>query len=262
MSAAAPPAGPESGHADFRFYEELNDFLPPWRRRTRFTHDFRGPASVKDMIEALGVPHTEVDLILVNGQSVDFRYRVRDGDDISVYPVFESLDIAPLAHLRPRPLRVIRFVLDVHLGRLARHLRLLGFDTLYRNDYDDAELARISREQRRILLTRDVGLLKRSEVTHGCYLRQTDPARQLEEVVRRLDLVRAARPFARCLACNGRLVTVRRSALAGQLKPPLLAAHRRFRRCPDCGRIYWPGSHWQRLQQRVGNILQQENPPA
>src|SRR5262249_31383318 len=153
--------------ACFRFYAELNDFLPPGRRGVTFTYSFEGSPSIKDLIEALGVPHTEVDLILVNGESVDFAYRVREGDRISVYPVFESLDITPLLRVRPRPLRETRFVLDTHLGRLAAYLRLLGFDTLYRNDAGDDELARISSGEGRILLTRDRGLLKRSQVTHG-----------------------------------------------------------------------------------------------
>ncbi len=130
--------------ACFRFYAELNDFLPPGRRMVGFTRAFEGSPSVKDLIEALGVPHTEVDLILVNGISVDFSYRVREGDRISVYPVFESIDITPLVRVRPRPLRETRFVLDAHLGRLAGYLRMLGFDTLYRNDYRDEELERIS----------------------------------------------------------------------------------------------------------------------
>jgi len=118
-----------------RFYEELNDFLPLERRKVDFSHEFQRRASIKDLIEALGVPHTEVDLILVNGASVDFSYIVRDGDRISVYPMFEAFDIQTVSRVRPQPLRVIRFVLDVHLGKLARYLRLLGFDTLYRNDY-------------------------------------------------------------------------------------------------------------------------------
>jgi len=118
-----------------RFYEELNDFLPLERRKVDFSHEFQRRASIKDLIEALGVPHTEVDLILVNGASVDFSYIVRDGDRISVYPMFEAFDIQMVSRVRPQPLRVIRFVLDVHLGKLARYLRLLGFDTLYRNDY-------------------------------------------------------------------------------------------------------------------------------
>ena len=121
--------------ATFRFYEELNDFLPKEKRKKRFEHNFIDRASVKDVIESFGVPHTEVDLIIVNGESKNFSYIINDGDDISVYPVFESIDISNLQKLRPEPLREPKFILDVHLGTLARYLRMLGFDTNYRNDY-------------------------------------------------------------------------------------------------------------------------------
>lgn len=184
----------------FRFYAELNDFLPPERRMASVARPFVDAAPVKDMIESLGVPHTEVDLILANGVSVDFAYVVRDGDRLSVYPVFEALDITPLVRLRPRPLRESRFVLDTHLGRLARYLRMAGFDTLYRNDYSDAELARISLAEKRILLTRDAGLLNRGMVTHGYYVRETTVRRQFAEVMRRFDLRGSVRPFTRARA--------------------------------------------------------------
>src|SRR5258708_5296242 len=187
--------------ADFRFYAQLNDFLPPSRRQQTFTHNFDKSPSIKDMIESLGVPHTEVRLILVHGQPVDFNYHVQDGDSISVYPVFTHIDVAPLV-AAPTDLR---FVLDVHLGRLASHLRMLGFDTLYRNDYDDPELARISRDEDRILLTRDLGLLKRSMVRHGYYVRNTNPARQLAEVLRQFHLTEINSPFKRCMQGNGLL---------------------------------------------------------
>ena len=172
-----------SGSIQIRFYEELNDFLPPAQRKICFQHPLKQPGSIKDLIEALGVPHTEIDLILVNGHSVDFNYPVQDGDRISVYPVFESLDITPVTRLRPAPLRIIRFVLDTHLGRLAAYLRLFGFDTLYRNDYDDPTLADISVKQHRILLTRDKQLLMRKQISHGYYLRATQPRKQLLEVI-------------------------------------------------------------------------------
>ena len=142
-----------------RFYEELNDFLAPELRKREFTHDFERRTSVKDMIESFSVPHTEVEMILVNGRSVDFSHIVQDGDRISVYPMFESLDVSPLIRLRPEPLRTPKFVLDTNLGRLARYLRLLGFDCLYENDFEDAAVARISSEQQRTLLTRDRVLL-------------------------------------------------------------------------------------------------------
>ncbi len=245
-----------TNQAYFRFYAELNDFLPAERRQRTFIHPFELSGSIKDMIEALGVPHTEVDLILVNGRSVDFSYLVRDGDRISVYPVFESLDITPLIRLRPDPLRETRFVLDVHLGRLATYLRILGFDTLYRNDYADEELARISSSEGRILLTRDRGLLKRSVVTHGYCLRTTNPRQQLIEVLRRFDLFDSIKPFQRCLHCNGLLQPVDKAAIVDRLLPKTRQYYDEFRRCQGCDRIYWPGSHHRRMQKFIEGVLQ------
>jgi uncharacterized protein with PIN domain len=239
----------------FRFYEELNDFLPPARRKLTFEQAFTGRPAVKDLIEALGVPHTEVDLILVNGQSVDLSAPVIDGARVSVYPVFESLDITPLVRVRPRPLRISRFVLDVHLGRLTRYLRLLGFDTLYRNDYADPELARISRLERRILLTRDRVLLKRGEITHGYYVRETDPRRQTQEILARFDLYRAARPFRRCLDCNGSVRAVRKEQVFDRLAPDTRRYFDRFWLCDGCQRVYWQGSHHEHMRIMVQALL-------
>jgi len=189
------------------------------------------------------VPHTEVDLILVNGASVDFSYIVRDGDRISVYPMFEAFDIQTVSRVRPQPLRVIRFVLDVHLGKLARYLRLLGFDTLYRNDYDDAELARLASAEQRILLTRDRDLLKRALVTHGFFVRATDPRRQIEEVLDRLDLYRAIQPFLRCSRCNGLLAAASKHQVWERLAPKIRLYIEAFWTCGQCGQVYWEGSH-------------------
>ena len=203
--------------ANFRFYAELNDFLPTDRKAGSFDHTFKGQPAVKDTIEALGVPHTEVDLIIANGVSVDFSYLLHDGDRVSVYPVFESIDVAPVLRVRPQPLREIRFVLDIHLGRLAGYLRMLGLDALYRNDYRDEELAHLSSQDARILLTRDRGLLKRGEVTHGYCVRETNPRKQLVEVIRRFDLVRSIKPFRLCLRCNGTLGSVRKEDIIDRL---------------------------------------------
>ncbi len=246
--------------ATFRVYAELNDFLPRARRQTAFTCDFTGQPAVKDLIEALGVPHPEVDLILANGVSVDFAYAVQPGDTISVYPVFEALAIAPRVRLRPRPLRHPRFVLDAHLGKLAGYLRLLGFDTLYRNDYGDPELARLSAAEARILLSRDRGLLKRSQVTHAYCVRATDPDRQIREVVAYFDLAGAAQPFTRCLRCNGALAAVPAEAVAGQVPPAVQARQSDFRRCAGCGQIYWRGSHYDRLSRLVDEVLHAAGP--
>jgi len=246
-------------NAIFRFYAELNPFLPRNKRQVAFEHSFEGRQSIKDMIESLGVPHTEVDLILVDGRSVDFNYLVQDGDHISVYPVFEALDITPVLRLRPQPLRVMRFVLDIHLGRLAAHLRMLGFDSLYRNDYDDAELARISRDEQRILLTRDGGLLKRSMVTHGHYVRETNPRRQLVEVALHFDLFRLVEPFSRCIKCNALLEAVDKAAISDQLMPMTRQHFDEFRRCTQCGQLYWKGAHHQRMQQIIDHVMTHQN---
>jgi hypothetical protein len=246
----------------FRFYAELNDFLPLERRQVTFCHSFSGRVAVKDMIESLGVPHTEVDLILAAGRSVDFSYLVQDGDRISVYPVFEAIDIAPLVQVRPEPLREPRFVLDTHLGRLGRYLRMLGFDTLYRNDYADDELARISSQEGRILLTRDRGLLKRAAVTHGYCVRATDPRRQVVEVLRRFDLFGAVTPFRRCMRCNGVLEPVDKAALVDQLPPRVRAAYEEFRRCRSCGQVYWKGSHYDRMRAFVAWVLEEGDSSA
>jgi len=238
----------------FRFYEELNDFLAEPNRKIDFTRQFAKTGSVKDAIEALGVPHTEIDLILVNGQSVDFDYRLRDGDRISVYPVFESLDITPIVHLRPGPLRTPAFVLDAHLGRLAAYLRMLGFDSLYRNDYDDPELARISSGQNRILLTRDRKLLMRKQVTRGYFVRERQPKNQLLEVLHRFDLFSLQCPLTRCMHCNGEIRKIDKHSIESRLQPRTRAHYSEFWQCRDCGKIYWRGSHYQRMQQLIASI--------
>jgi sulfur carrier protein ThiS len=203
----ADPAREEHlmARARFRFYEELNDFLPPQRRKVSFDLAFDRRASIKDMIEALGVPHPEIELIVVNGESVGFDHLVRDGDRVAVYPVFEAIDVSNAVRLREQPLRRSRFVLDVQLGKLSRYLRLCGFDTLYRNDYDDADVATIAAEESRILLTRDRDVLKRRIVTHGYFVRSDRPRTQVGEVLRRFDLHDDVAPFTRCSRCNGPL---------------------------------------------------------
>ena len=182
------PLSPERPLAWFRFYEELNDFLAPALRKRDIEYRCARAATVKNAIEALGVPHTEVELILVNGESVDFSYLMREADRVSVYPKFESFDIQPLLRVREAPLRELRFVADAHLGGLARLLRMLGFDTLYSNAITDEEIRDLAQADGRIVLTRDRDLLKRREITHGCFVRSLKPSQQLREIVQRLQL--------------------------------------------------------------------------
>jgi hypothetical protein len=240
--------------AFFRFYAELNDHLAPPLRHQTLEKEFFVPAPVKDMIESFGVPHTEVEVILINGESSDFSRPVHDRDRVAVYPVFESVDISPELRLRPQPLRQIRFVLDVHLGRLARYLRMLGFDALYRNDLADPELVRISVEERRILLTRDRGLLMHSVVTHGYWVRDTESRRQTEEVIHRFDLARRIQPFTRCMECNGELVEASQSEVLDRLPPRIAVRRHEYRQCSHCGRVYWQGSHYDRMARWISGL--------
>ena len=234
---------PSERLATCRFYAELNDFLPPADRQRPIERRVDAPGAVKDFIEALGVPHTEVDLVLINGEPAGFLQPVRAGDRVSVYPPFRGLDLTPLARLRPaRPVEV-RFVLDVHLGRLAGYLRLAGFDSVYRNHCADETLASIAQAGARILLTRDRELLKRRIVEWGYWVRETRPHSQLAEIVRRFDLGPLLRPFTRCGRCNGLLDPVAKEEIAGRLLPETRQVHREFHRCRGCGQLYWRGSH-------------------
>jgi uncharacterized protein len=212
------------------------------------------PASVKDVIESLGVPHTEVGLILVNKEPVEFTHLMHEGDFISVYPTFISLDVSSLLQLRP-PLDDIRFAVDTHLGRLATYLRMLGFDAWFEINCDDRELSRISARENRVLLTRDRGLLKRGEVTYGYFVRATEPRQQLLEVVRRFNLSPAAAPFRRCLRCNVLLQPVSKELIRDRLPPRTAQCYRQFQICPGCDRVYWAGSHYEHMQRFIERVL-------
>jgi uncharacterized protein with PIN domain len=241
--------------AEFRFYEELNDFLPVRQRRQTVRYAFNGRPAIKDPIEALGVPHTEVDLIVVNGQSVGFDYHLQDGDRVAVYPCFEAFDLSPIVKLRESPLRQTAFILDVHLGKLARFLRLLGFDALYRNDYDDDELVQISAREHRILLTRDRRLLFHKTITHGYFLHSTNAMEQTREVIERFDLTGNVRLFTRCSECNGAIAPVAKEAVLDRLQPLTRRHFHEFVQCAGCGRVYWKGSHYGRLAARLSRVV-------
>jgi len=239
---------------NIRFYEELNDFLPQQQRKREFSQTLKKERSIKDLIESIGVPHTEISLIIVNGESVDFSYLVKNGDQISVYPVFESLDISSLKHCQSKPIRNARFVLDVHLGRLAAYLRMLGFDTFYRNDYDDPELAEISANEHRILLTCDRRLLMRKQITHGYFVRQRQPKSQLLEILKRFDLYNKQQPFTRCMHCNGITRPVNKQKIETQLLPKTKKYYDEFFQCETCHNIYWKGSHYLRMKKMIAEI--------
>lgn len=212
----------------------------------------KGRPAVKDTLEALGVPHVEVAHILVSGRSVGFAYQVFPGERVSVYPHFTRLTrrgLKPLAPADgPRPLK---FVADVHLGKLARRLRLWGLDTAYRNDFSDEEIVAVALRERRAVLTRDLNLLKHKALRHGHWVRATDTERQWREVLRRYPRACVGRPFSRCLVCNGRLVKVNKQAVANRLPPMTARTYRCFYNCRSCGRIYWKGSHYAKLRKAL-----------
>lgn len=240
--------------ATLRFYAELNDFLPVPRRQRDWTLAFAPPVPARHLIETCGVPHTEVELILRDGESIGLETPVAEGDRLAVYPMFEAFDVRPVLRLRPRPLRRPRFLADAHLGALARRLRMLGFDTLWHNDLGDGPLARLAADEHRILLTRDRQLLMRREVTHGCYLRSSFLRAQLDELVRRLDLCAEIAPFTRCTVCNGTLMGAEPADLQSAVPPAVYRRHREYWRCGSCGRLYWRGSHWVAMRRQIESI--------
>lgn len=237
------------GSAFLRIYGELNDFLRPAWRQEALAYPLHGPASVKDIVEAVGVPHTEIDLILVNGTPVTFSHGVSEGDRVAVFPRFRLIDLGGVVRVGPLPQPQPRFVADVHLGRLAGYLRFAGFDTAYRNDYEDREIVAISARENRTLLTRDLGLLKHNAVERGYFVRHTQPGRQLVEVLLQFDLVPHAAPFSRCVRCNVPLERVAKQQVADRLPPRTREHYREFSSCSACARIYWQGSHYARMQE-------------
>ncbi|MFA9446985.1 Mut7-C RNAse domain-containing protein [Egicoccus sp. AB-alg6-2] len=204
--------------------------------------------SVKDVVESIGVPHVEVGLLVVDGVAVGFDHLLHGGERVAVYPPFTALPPAGGLDLFPEPPDPRRFVLDVHLGTLARRLRWLGFDTWWSNDADDDELAVVAVTQRRILLSRDRGLLMRRAVVHGYCPRSDDPELQLLEVAERYRLAPRLAPGTRCIRCNGALVEVTKGAVADRLPPRVREGQDEFRRCEDCDQVYWPGTHHDPLQ--------------
>ncbi|HET6444798.1 MAG TPA: Mut7-C RNAse domain-containing protein [candidate division Zixibacteria bacterium] len=242
--------------AYFRFRGELNDFLPANLGQEKIPYQLNGPVAVKHCIEALGVPHTEVDLILVEFLNyVGFSYLVGEGDRIEVYPVGHADELETVRRLCPNPpCHPPRFILDGHLGRLATYLRLLGFDAQYHNDIEDEDIARIAFERERVLLTRDVRLLMRKNIDHGYWLRSKDPMEQIREVLKRYMLANSITPWGRCLRCNGQLEEVLKEDILDRLESLTKKHYHEFHICQDCDQIYWKGSHYQPLRQLVSDI--------
>jgi len=249
--------------ATFRFYQELSEFLPRDRRGRTFAAECARHASAKHMIEALGVPHTEVEMVLVNGEESGFERQLEDGDHIAVYARYELLELGPhdgVARdlLRERPRDRMRFVADSHLGGLARLLRMAGYDTLYDNHYHDDDVEDLAGNDDRIVLTRDRELLKRRAIVHGCYIHALDPPEQLRELFERLDLADGVQPFSLCLHCNVPLRAVDKASVLDRVPDSVRTLHDSFTTCDNCLRVYWKGSHYKRMAALLEAVAQRK----
>ncbi|MFC5269797.1 Mut7-C RNAse domain-containing protein [Adhaeribacter terreus] len=239
--------------ATFLFHDSLNDFLRKFQKQQRLEYKFEGKPSVKDAIEAQGVPHPEIAQILVDGEPVSFQYLLKPNDFVEVFPATKN-QIPEAKLLQPKLPETIRFVLDVHLGKLAKALRMLGFDTVYRNDLDDKTIAELAQNENRIVLTRDVNLLKMKAINWGYWLRSQFLEEQLAEVIQYFKLQNKFAPFTRCLECNGLIHEVRKEDVLGVLPPNTRKYFSEFYQCESCRKVYWKGSHYERMQQFIDNF--------
>jgi len=241
--------------ARFRLHGGLEELLVRLYRSDLPSYPFRDNPGIKDAIETMGIPHTEVDVILANGLSVNFSYPLQDNDIIDVYPVFSDVPVAKPLNLTPCPPDPVSFVLDVHLGKLARRMRLLGFDVCYRNDLDDAEIMDIAERENRIILTRDLGILKHRKVMCGYLVRSDHLDYQLREVLKRYDLHGRIRLWLRCMVCNGLMERVNKAEVEPFLEPKTRLYYEDFHRCSNCSRLYWKGSHYDRIDQWLNGFM-------
>ena len=245
----------KSSVAGFRFHAGLAELLVRRHRADDPIYRFRDNPGIKDAIEAMGIPHTEVDVILANGLSVNFSYPLQDNDKIDIYPVLSDVPVSRPLRLSPCPPDPASFVLDVHLGKLARRLRLLGFDTCYKNDLDDAEIMTVADRENRIILTRDSGILKHRKVKHGYLVRSDHLDYQLHETLKRYDLSGRIHLWSRCMLCNGLMGKVSKAEVEPFLETKTRLYYEDFQRCSSCGQVYWKGSHYHGINRWLDDFM-------
>ena len=244
--------------AYFRFYEELNGYLPEGKRKVWFEYFFLDAISIQKVLLLLEIPLDEIDLILANQQSVGLDYMLQNGDHISVYPMFELFNLSVISQVRETPLRNPKFICDVHLGRLCKYLRMLGWDTLYSNQYTPDDMITISCQEKRIILSRNYHLTRHKKVTHSYWIRSSDPLEQIKDVINKLDLFNQTNPLIRCLNCNHMLVTVEKQEILHRLQARTLKYFDEFFICSFCDQIYWKGSHFQNMFDFIRHSIQVE----
>ncbi len=237
-----------------RFYGNLKDLIIP-SKRIRYDVHFKVSPGIKDVIESEGVPHTEVGLIIVNGLSAGWKYRLQNNDQIAVYPFFKNIEINNLSKVLEKGYPAGRFILDVHLGRLVKHLRILGFDASYNPEWDDNTIIELSNREKRIILTRDRGILKNGLVRFGYLVRSIYPQEQLRQVLDRFDLWDSLYPLIRCLECNGEIVSVPAETVKEVLEENTKKYFNDFYQCSSCGKVYWKGTHYERMKKDIGRLF-------
>jgi uncharacterized protein with PIN domain/sulfur carrier protein ThiS len=242
-------------HVSVRCYAELNDFLSPEQRFVTFPLVLPQGISVEALLEEIGITPQVIDLVLVNGNSVGMLHKLAKNDRVTLYPVFESFDIASITKLQNSPLRRPRFILDVHLGKLAHYLRMFGFDTLYQNDYTNYMLCTLSVKEHRILLSKNHTLVKNESITHAHLVKNENSRAQLVEVFELLDLYSLSTPFTRCIDCNSMLQQIDKHSILSRIPQSVIDWCDDYLLCPGCNRIYWKGSHYQHMNKFVQHII-------
>ena len=242
-----------------RCYAELNDFLLPDQRFCDFCISIPDNSTITTLISKIGIHNNLIDYVLVNGNSSGFSHTLNENDRVTLYPIFETFDISSITKVRDHALRQPKFILDVHLGKLVNHLRMLGFDTLYKNNYTNDVLISISVDEKRTLLTRSEPLLKSDIITHRYRVINEDPRLQLIEVLEHFDLYTLMDPFTRCIACNSLLKNVEKEIIISKIPLSIKEWCNEFQLCGSCDRIYWKGSHYQRMNAFIKNVLRDNN---
>jgi len=239
-------------YTTYHFHGDLHRLLRQrWRGRQPIALPVTRSASIKDVMESFGLPHTEVDRITCNGRITDFCQRVEASQRFDIHPIPCPWDTSIPTLLRPKPLPSLRFIVDVNVGRLARYLRMAGLDTLYDPSWDERRILREIQKNRCLLLTRNLDLLKRNQVEFGRYIRATTPEEQLREILELFGGTAAPNPLSRCLECNTLLQPVRKEDILHRLEPLTIEYFSLFSLCPHCDKIYWHGTHVDRMLQSL-----------
>jgi len=240
----------------FRFYGALNDFLPILIRQRSFTLSYKTSITVAEVFESIGIPHSEVALVLVNSEPKSIEYKLQENDYMSVYPAFETFDISSISNNIQIEIDNPRFILDAHLGKLSKYLRMLGFDTLYQNDFEDQYIIDKAGIDHRIILTRDKLLLRSKKVRDGYYVRAIEKHEQLREIVRKFNLSDKFKSFTRCMTCNAELEPKTKDEIAKQVENNILFVFNEFFYCPHCKKVFWKGSHFERMEKLILSLIE------